>query len=212
MQRWFPPESPSTLAVAVAAVAGGALLANSFGVIATAVGRASYWPPGERDWRFYLQWTLAQTVTVAVLVVAVLDWNSLGLPRVPSLAIGLALFVPGFAVAIAAGFDLGAEETAGLSGELRTDGWYRYSRNPQYVGYLVASVGFALVANSVLVTTLCALYVCWWVLLPFVEEPWLRAEYGAAYERYADRTPRFVGWRTIRALTTPDRRRSAEGE
>ncbi|WP_255168422.1 methyltransferase family protein [Natrononativus amylolyticus] len=199
MFDWLSLES-STLALVVAAVGAGALLANFVGVLATMAGRASYWPPGERGRQFYLQWTLAQTFTVALLVVAYLDWGSLGLPRLLTVAAGLALFVPGFAVALAAGFDLGTEETAGLSGELRTGGWYRYSRNPQYVGYIVASVGFALLANSILVAVLCALYVLWWLLLPLAEEPWLLEEYGPAYDEYAARTPRFVGRRTVREL------------
>ncbi|MFC4438970.1 MULTISPECIES: methyltransferase family protein [Natrialbaceae] len=192
-------ESLSTVAFAVGV---GALLANFVGVVASAVGAANYWPPGERDWRFYTQWTLSQVFTVSLLVVALVDWNSLGLPRPSSLFVGLALFVPGFVVALASGLDLGTEETAGLTGELRTGGWYRYSRNPQYVGYVVASVGFALLANSALVAALCAIYAVWWLTLPLAEEPWLREQYGEAYERYAERVPRFVGLRTVKAVRT----------
>ncbi|WP_306052742.1 methyltransferase family protein [Natronococcus wangiae] len=192
-------ESLSTVAFAVGT---GALLTNFAGALASAFGVADYWPPGEQDWRFYAQWTLSQVFTASLLVVALVDWNGLGLPRTPSLLVGSALFVPGFAVAIASGFDLGAEETAGLTGELRTGGWYRYSRNPQYVGYVVASVGFVLLANSALVAVLCAIYVGWWLTLPFAEEPWLREQYGEAYERYVERAPRFVGLRTVKAVRT----------
>lgn len=205
-----PLESSSTVTFVVA-LGAAALLANFVGVLASAAGRANYWPSGERDWRFYLQWTLSQTFTVVLLFVAFLDWNTLGLPRLPSLAVGLPLFISGFVVALAAGYDLGTEETAGLSGELRTGGWYRYSRNPQYVGYIVASVGFALLANSVLVAALCGLYICWWLVLPLAEEPWLREEYGAAYEQYADCTPRFVGRKTIRELPLIRGKTSVEG-
>ncbi|MFC7231370.1 methyltransferase family protein [Saliphagus sp. GCM10025308] len=199
MVDWIPLDAPERLAFVVAA---SALSLNFVGVLATIAGRADYWPPGERDWRFYAQWTLAQTFSVFLLAVAVLDWNSLGLPRTPTLVAGLVLFVPSFVAALAAGRDLGSEETVGLTGELRTGGWYRYSRNPQYVAYLVATVGFALLANSALVSALCALYVCWWLLLPLAEEPWLREQYGEAYERYAASTPRFVGVRTFRRLSS----------
>ncbi|ELY25197.1 hypothetical protein C500_17306 [Natrialba magadii ATCC 43099] len=192
--------SLESLSTIVFVVGGSALLINFVGVVASAVGATNYWPPGERDWRFYAQWTLSQVFTVSVLIVALLDWNSLGLPRLPSLLVGLVLFGSGFVVAIASGFDLGREETAGLTGELRTGGWYRYSRNPQYVGYVVASVGFALLANSVLVAVLCVIYVGWWLTLPFAEEPWLRKQYGREYEHYAERVPRFVGVETIREL------------
>lgn len=190
-------ESLTTIAFAVGV---GSLLVPFVGVAASAAGIADYWPPGERNWAFYVQWTLSQVFSVSLLVVAVLDWNSLGLPRVATLVVGVPLFVVGFAVAIAAGRDLGLEETSGLAGELRTDGWYRYSRNPQYVGYIVATVGFASLANATLATTLCIMYVGWWLTLPFAEEPWLRDQYGESYDRYAKRVPRFVGVRTLRAI------------
>ncbi|MDG5821024.1 PEMT/PEM2 methyltransferase family protein [Natronococcus sp. A-GB7] len=197
MVDWSTLES---LTLALFAVGIGALSLNAAGVAASAVGAANYWPPGERGWRFYAQWTLSQTFTICLLLVAIADPDQLGLPRGPSLVVGLALFVPGFAIAIVAGVDLGGEETVGLTGELRTDGWYRYSRNPQYVGYIAASVGFALLANSALVAVLCAVYVGWWLLLPLAEEPWLREQYGEEYERYAERVPRFVGVETVRAF------------
>jgi protein-S-isoprenylcysteine O-methyltransferase Ste14 len=197
MVDWSTLES---LTLALFAVGIGALSLNAAGVAASAVGAANYWPPGERDWRFYAQWSLSQTFTICLLLVAIADPDQLGLPRGPSLVVGLALFVPGFAIAIVAGVDLGGEETVGLTGELRTDGWYRYSRNPQYVGYIAASVGFALLANSALVAVLCAVYVGWWLLLPLAEEPWLREQYGEEYERYTERVPRFVGVETVRAF------------
>ena len=198
-------DSVTTLAFVAAVVLATANLA---GIVASAVGWADYWPPGERNWRYYAHWTLSQVLNVALLAVVYLDWNSLGLPRAPTLAVGTVLFLGGFAVAIAAGYDLGVEETSGLEGELRTGGWYRYSRNPQYVGYVVATVGFALLANSALVTIVCAIYFGWWLALPFAEEPWLRDQYGEDYERYAERVPRFVGPRTIRALAGAATRRS----
>ncbi|MFC6827192.1 methyltransferase family protein [Halopelagius fulvigenes] len=181
---------------AVGAVAG---LGNLVGITASALGRADYWPPGDRNRTYYAHWTLSQVVNVSLVGVAYLDWNGLGLPR-PVVAGGGVLFVAWYAAAVAAGLDLGVEETKGLRGELRTDGWYRYSRNPQYVCYIVATVGFAAMAASAWAAALCAVYLAWWVVLPFAEEPWLREEYGEAYERYAERVPRFVGRRSLRAL------------
>ncbi|ELZ02779.1 methyltransferase family protein [Natrialba asiatica] len=190
-----------TVTAAVFVVGLAVSLSNLAGVVASALGFANYWPPGERSWQYYVHWGLSHALNGVMLALVYLDWNSLGLPRVPSLAVGAALFVAGYAVAIAAGLDLGVEETKGLEGELRTGGWYRYSRNPQYVGYIVATVGFALVANSTLVAAICTVYLGWWLVLPIAEEPWLREEYGDAYTHYAARTPRFVGTRTVRALT-----------
>ncbi|AHF98698.1 hypothetical protein HALLA_07375 [Halostagnicola larsenii XH-48] len=191
-------QTPASMAFAVGL---GLAVANLAGILASALGVADYWPPGDRDWRYYAHWGLSHALNVVVLVVVYLDWNSLGLARAPSLAAGATLFVGGYAIAIASGLDLGVEETKGLEGELRTGGWYRYSRNPQYVGYIAATVGFALLANSTLVTPICAVYLGWWLALPFAEEPWLYEQYGDSYADYADRVPRFVGVRTVRALT-----------
>jgi hypothetical protein len=38
------------------------------------------------------------------------------------------------------------------------------------------------------------------LLLPRAEEPHLRAEFGAAYDRYAASVPRFVGIETARRV------------
>ncbi|NGM67841.1 DUF1295 domain-containing protein [Natronolimnobius sp. AArcel1] len=178
----------------------GLVTLNLAGIVASALGVADYWPPGERGWQFYTHWTISQLLNVLLPLLAYLTWNTLGLPRTPSLFVGVSLFLGGFAVALAAGYDLGVEETKGLSGKLRTGGWYRYSRNPQYVGYIVATIGFALLTNSLLVAIICVIYFVWWLALPFAEEPWLRKQYGEEYERYAERVPRFVSLRTIRLL------------
>jgi protein-S-isoprenylcysteine O-methyltransferase Ste14 len=52
-----------------------------------------------------------------------------------------------------------------------------------------------------IVAVLAALHVAWLALLPFAEEPWLEAEFGENYERYCDRVPRFVGWKTFHRPT-----------
>ncbi|MCU4972971.1 phosphatidylethanolamine N-methyltransferase family protein [Halobacteria archaeon AArc-m2/3/4] len=195
---------PLTLTTVVFAVALALVCVNLAGIVASALGVADYWPPGERDWEFYAHWGISHLLNVVLAALAYLDWNSLGLQRTPTLVAGGILFVGGFAVALAAGYDLGVEETKGLSGELRTDGWYRYSRNPQYVGYIAATVGFVLLANSTLTAIVCVFFLGWWLALPFAEEPWLSEEYGEAYARYAERVPRFVGMRTVRALGSGD--------
>ncbi|MFC4988541.1 methyltransferase family protein [Saliphagus infecundisoli] len=192
----FASVSLTTAAFAVALVL---VVANLSAIVASAVGVADLWPPGERGWYFYAHWGLSQVVNVALFALAIGDWGSLGLP-IPVVAAGGILFIGGMAAALAAGYDLGVSETSGLEGDLRTGGWYRYSRNPQYVAYVVATVGFAVVANSVLVAAVCLPLFGWWLALPLAEEPWLREQYGRAYERYAEQTPRFVGRKTFREL------------
>jgi len=193
-------ETLTWIAFGVGLVAG---LANTVGVLASAFGDSDYYPAGERDWRYYSLWGLSHTLNVAILVVAVGQWRTVVLPA-PMVAGAAVLFVVGFAVAVLAGLDLGVDETQGLTGALRTGGWYRYSRNPQYVGYLLATVTVPVWTGAPLAAPLCGIYVVWWFCFPLAEEPWLREQYGAAYVRYAERVPRFVGRHTLRALLGVD--------
>jgi protein-S-isoprenylcysteine O-methyltransferase Ste14 len=184
---------------AVFGVGLAAGLANSAGVLASAFGGSDYYPVGSRDWTYYAFWGSSHALNLGLVAAAALGWRSVAFP-LPVVVAAFATFVVGFAVAVSAGLDLGVAETQGLAGELRTGGWYRYSRNPQYVGYLLATVTYPVWTGAPLSVPLCGVYLCWWLVFPLAEEPWLREQYGEAYERYAGEVPRFVGRRTVRAL------------
>ncbi|WP_254862256.1 methyltransferase family protein [Halovivax gelatinilyticus] len=185
-----------TAAFIIAAVVGASIL---IGIVTSALGIGSYWPPGERNWNYYVHWIGSQIFNLAILVAYVADPGEWVAP-LEFLLPGVVLTGVGFGIAVAAGFNLGVEETLGLDGDLRTTGWYRYSRNPQYVGYIMACVGCALLANAPQVTILMVIYLGWWVALPFAEEPWLEERYGEEYEKYAGQIPRFVGTESISTL------------
>jgi protein-S-isoprenylcysteine O-methyltransferase Ste14 len=166
-----------------------------------------FWPPGDRSWRYYLHWGLVGLFDVAIVVVAVLDWNRWLLPRPGRLVVGVLLsllgagvFVRCAGVFVRSAGEFDADETAGLTGELHTDGPYAYSRNPQYLGMIVGTVGLVALVNSVLVAALGLAHVAWVVLLPFAEEPWLREQFGEAYAEYCETTPRFRGRRSFDRL------------
>jgi len=189
-----------SMAVMAAVLGGLAKGTNLVGTVTSALGWTDFYPFGERNWQFYLHWGLEPVHNVALLYVAYAGWNSLGAP-LGLQAVAAVVFLPTFAGALVAGSDLGTEETSGLEGELRTGGWYRYSRNPQYVCYIAATVAFAVLAATPLAIALCGVALATWFALPFAEEPWLREQYGEAYERYAERVPRFLGVASVRALT-----------
>jgi len=90
----------------------------------------------------------------------------------------------------------GAQELTGTRNQtLTTNGVYRYSRNPQYLGYLLALTGAGLVRRSsaALATTasLAAAYTAW---IP-VEEQHLTGLYRHTYTDYTRRTRRWWGRR-----------------
>ncbi|QLD90197.1 isoprenylcysteine carboxylmethyltransferase family protein [Natronomonas salina] len=158
------------------------------------------WPPGERSAAYYGHWSLVWIFNGALVATAYLDWNEWVLPRPSSFVAGAVLAGVGAAIFVRSAGVMDSAETMGVTGDLYTDGPYAYSRNPQYVGMIVGIAGFALLVDSRYVAGLAAAHVAWVLLLPRAEEPHLRAEFGEAYERYAERVPRFVGRRTLRRL------------
>lgn len=79
-------------------------------------------------------------------------------------------------------------------GALVRAGLYRWSRNPMYLGVLLAIFGQAMLSGSIAV----AVYgVCAWlffhVIVVAVEEPHLRRKQGAAYEEYCRKVSRWIG-------------------
>ena len=93
-------------------------------------------------------------------------------------------------------FVLGEEPT-----KLVRQGLYRISRNPMYVGVLLAVVGQALVFASTRVAFYGAvLWLLFHVVVVFLEEPHLREERGASYDEYCRQVPRWLGWHRERLL------------
>ena len=80
---------------------------------------------------------------------------------------------------------------------------YRWSRNPQCVGFILGYVGYALLCSSSLALATAGLLGIVLGMSPFAEEPWLRERFGSEYGNYASRVPRFLG--PVRHGELPDR-------
>lgn len=78
---------------------------------------------------------------------------------------------------------------------LARGGPYRFSRNPMYLGLVALSAALA-VGTGVWWNVLAA--VCFWMWLHFAyvlpEEKFLRERFGAAFDEYARRIPRWLGF------------------
>lgn len=73
------------------------------------------------------------------------------------------------------------------------EGPFRLSRNPMYLGLVALSAGFTLVTGVLANLWISAAYFIWLhhaYVMP--EERFLRRQFGAAYERYAQRVPRWL--------------------
>ena len=77
--------------------------------------------------------------------------------------------------------------------ELVGSGLYRYVRNPMYVGVLLTTAGHPFwFGSSRLAGYAILLWLIFHIFVVFYEEPQLRKTFGATYERYCQRVPRWI--------------------
>ena len=179
------------------AITLGALLALGLCLgFSMARPHARVWPPPGRDsWQYRIVWILTDVAAVGILAVGILDWNSFAIDHWLRLPIASGLVLAGLGLALWGVRTLGMHRSLGLSEALVQGGPYSFTRNPQYVGDIVLLLGWAIACNSLRTWIVSALAAAWFALAPITEEPWLREQYGAAYDAYRRRVPRFLGLR-----------------
>jgi protein-S-isoprenylcysteine O-methyltransferase Ste14 len=150
-------------------------------------------PPGKGTWQYHLTLWPVIVGVLGGIVLAWRDWNSFVWKGDERILVGGALIGAGLGLADWGVRSLGRIASSGLGGEFREAGPYRFSRNPQYVGDILATIGLAVVANSTLLWIAALIALVGLVLAPYAEEPWLRARFGESYEKYRVRVPRFLG-------------------
>ncbi|MEK7403614.1 MAG: isoprenylcysteine carboxylmethyltransferase family protein [Acidobacteriota bacterium] len=116
----------------------------------------------------------------------------------------IALAVPVYVLVVALRFKLGKHLRARiLTGlpelapekyerRLLTEGIYSRIRHPRYVQVFLALLAYAMAANYLAGYVLLALSALWILLLVRIEEKELRDRFGAEYEAYCARVPRFI--------------------
>lgn len=77
-------------------------------------------------------------------------------------------------------------------GTLATTGPYARIRHPQYVAFVMILLGFLLQWPTLLTLVMFPVLVAMYSRLAINEERDMRGEFGAAFEVYAARTPRFI--------------------
>src|SRR6185369_3764790 len=77
--------------------------------------------------------------------------------------------------------------------ELVAAGFYRYVRNPMYVGIFAINLGHFLWFGYLnLLTYTFIVFLAFHTFVILYEEPTLRRKFGAAYEEYCKRVPRWI--------------------
>lgn len=86
-----------------------------------------------------------------------------------------------------------------------TGGPYRLVRHPRYTGLLLTRICFALLLASPIAWCLCAVWIALIERRIRREERYLRARFGAVYERYAAETPQVIPLLRFRRSMPPVR-------
>jgi protein-S-isoprenylcysteine O-methyltransferase Ste14 len=181
-----------TAALGAAAALGGVLAVGFFR------RDLHLWPPPSRDgWRFRLTFGLFRLFCGATILFAILDYGAMGWDHWSRLAVGAPLMAGAFAVTLRGYLFLGLDNTYGARDGLVTGGLYAYSRNPQYVASVLATVGLAITAGSLVTLGLAAVLLALYTLFALNEERWLSASYGESFIAYMRTVPRFVDARTL---------------
>lgn len=187
--------SPIFQSIAFWASFSGAVSIFAFSFLASS--RASFQffpPPSKNSWQHRAFKALFRLFLYPLLALSVLVFEpGIGTRAVIQYGLGGSLIVLGFGLAFWITFQLGWRNAFGEKLGLRTDGWFRFSRNPIYVATWVGLIGWGVLVNHDLVTILLALWGLMYVLAPILEEPWLEKQYGEPYRNYKQSTSRFFG-------------------
>lgn len=176
-----------------------AMLIIIFMVSSLSFENFQFWPPPKKSsWQYHTFWLLFRCVFISIILLSILDFNTLNFWQQNSrLYIGAFFLVIGLSLACHSTFYLGWANAHGEKVKLTTSGYYAWSRNPIYVVSIVGFVGWALLVNSLDVYILFALLISFYFFAPFLEEPWLEDIYGEAYISYKNKVPRFIGLPSI---------------
>ncbi len=176
--------------LATGLLAAGALLAALLWSIVFPMRRV--WPPKTDNVATKAAvWGLTILVFASAVFLGILDWNSLGWPAWFRWGAGLPLIVAGNIIVWTGVAAIGLKATSGDRVQLKTEGPYRYSRNPQYVADIAILLGWFLLSASLSSLPVVAAGILALAIAPFAEEPWLRSVYGTEFDDYMTRTRRY---------------------
>ena len=119
-------------------------------------------------------------------------WADLAIPSWLRFGVGLPLILIGNIVVWMEVSHFGVPQTGGAKGTLRTEGMYRYSRNPQYMADIGIVGGWMILSAAPWAMAVGLAGIAVLIAAPFSEEPWLKDQYGTAFENYSARVRRFL--------------------
>ena len=139
-----------------------------------------------------LIWVPTFVLFGVLIALGLLGWGELAFPKWFRFGTGVPLIIAGNIVVWSAVAGFGIHKTGGAVGTLQTDGLYRFSRNPQYVADIVMVLGWMVLTAAPLAMLVGFAAIIVLAAAPFSEEPWLRSQYGAEFDKYAAQVRRYL--------------------
>lgn len=140
----------------------------------------------------FLVWVPTFTLFGVLILLGVWGWADLDIPSWLRFGVGLPLILIGNIVVWVEVSHFGVPQTGGAKGNLRTEGMYRYSRNPQYVADIAIVGGWMILSAAPFAMLVGLAGIVVLIAAPFSEEPWLKDQYGTAFVDYSTRVRRFL--------------------
>jgi protein-S-isoprenylcysteine O-methyltransferase Ste14 len=170
------------------------------------------WPPPKKDsWQYRYTQFLSNGAILLFFILGFLDMKSFILKSWGFLLVGFMLMINGAAlylwarqtfqktyakIRLEALLELSEKKIIDTLSETKeklvTEGPYKYSRNPQYLGTILFFLGDILVFNSFYQFVTGTLGFLFLILAVFVEESWLEFRFKGKYEEYCKKVHRFI--------------------
>lgn len=142
-------------------------------------------------------WLIVDSLDILIVVLSAIYsvWR-LPLDGAVVLVAGIALMLLGAAIMMAGIIEFrSARRVMGMEvSGLVTTGIYRWSRNPQFLGWYLLDIGIALAGLSgyaLLIALLTIISGHYYIVK--LEEPYLERVFGREYLEYKQKTPRYIG-------------------
>ncbi|WP_170422650.1 methyltransferase family protein [Ruegeria arenilitoris] len=182
--------------IALLVATGAALLLGAYLAVNLRLQHLGLWPSAS-GWRHHTAFGLFRLFCGATVVFALSEVWVNGWGHWVRYVIGVPIMVLSFGITLRGYRFLGLDNTYCESDGLVTGGMYAYSRNPQYVTSVLATVGLGIASGSWLTLGLAATLFLIYFLFVLNEERWLLQGYGRAFQDYMRSTPRFVDERSL---------------
>ncbi len=153
----------------------------------------SIWPPKSYGSSTpIVVWGVTSILFGTIIALGIIGWGDAKVGWLLRFGLGPLLILLGNLAVWSEVIEFGMPQTGGAVGQLKTDGLYRYSRNPQYVADVAILIGWAMLSASVVALPAIVSGIALLLAAPLAEERWLENQYGTAYLDYKATVRRYL--------------------